>query len=106
MLASNCISINRTPIIFCLSDKSKPDTKPQVRRSSTGAPLQPPLVPAGKQLQKKPSVAEIERAIGAGKNILKAVFLWILPLWIISFLVALEVIKIPFISPYLDDLIM
>lgn len=83
MLASNCISINRTPIVFCLSDKSKPDTKPQVRRSSTGAPSQPPLVvPAGKQLQKKPSVAEIERAIGAGifkdRDINRQVFTFII----------------------------
>ncbi|PSR88142.1 NAD(P)H dehydrogenase [Actinidia chinensis var. chinensis] len=42
----------------------------------------------------------------AGKNILVAVFQWVLPLWILSFLVASGVVKLPFSAPFLDDLIM
>ncbi|KAK9050304.1 hypothetical protein SSX86_030724 [Deinandra increscens subsp. villosa] len=163
MLALTSISsINRPPILSSLSERSNPpESKPKVRRMNTTIPPQPP---SGKQpMEKKPSVAEIERAIGAGvfkdrdinsreseqektmfdqilsnsigktegdvekklretgewiidqtegpsrstgKNILKAVFLWILPLWILSFLVVTGVIKLPFISPFLDDLIM
>lgn len=160
MIGLSCISINRAPILSSLSDRSNPDPKPQVRRINTVIPPQPP---SGKQQkEKKPSVAEIERAIGAGifrdrdinreskqektlfdsilsnsigrtegdvekklretgewiidqteapsrstgKNILKVVFLWILPLWILSFLVASGAIKLPFISSFLDDLIM
>ncbi|KVI05438.1 hypothetical protein Ccrd_016229 [Cynara cardunculus var. scolymus] len=64
MIGLSCICINRAPILSSLSDRSNPDTNPQVRRIKTGIPLQPP---AGKQQkEKKPSVAEIERAIGAG----------------------------------------
>ncbi|KAK9060051.1 hypothetical protein SSX86_020755 [Deinandra increscens subsp. villosa] len=161
MLALTSISINRPPILSSLSDRTNPpESKPKVRLMNTTIPPQPP---SGKQpMEKKPSVAEIERAIGAGvfkdrdinreseqektmfdqilsnsigktegdvekklretgewiidqtegpsrstgKNILKAVFLWILPLWILSFLVVTGVIKLPFISPFLDDLIM
>ncbi|KAL8241840.1 hypothetical protein R6Q59_012142 [Mikania micrantha] len=163
MLGLTCISVNRAPIMSSLSDRSNPDSKHQVRRINTATPPQLPSVPIGKQQkEKKPSVAEIERAIGAGiykdrdinreseqektlfdqilsnsigrtegdvekklretgewiidqtegptrstgKNILKVVFLWILPVWILSFLVASGVIKLPFISPFLDDLIM
>ncbi|KAM0019959.1 putative NAD(P)H dehydrogenase subunit CRR3 [Helianthus debilis subsp. tardiflorus] len=162
-LGFTSVSINRAPILSSLSDRSNPDTKPQPRRKNTTIPLQPPSVPAGKQqTEKKPSVAEVERAIGAGiykdrdlnreseqektlfdkilsnsigttegdvekklretgewlidqtegpsgsgspgKNILKVVFLWILPVWIMSFLVASGVVKIPFVN--LDDLIL
>ncbi|KAI3696280.1 hypothetical protein L1987_79292 [Smallanthus sonchifolius] len=160
MLGLTSIAINRAPILSSLSDKSNPDTKPQARRINITTPPQPP---SGKQqIEKKPSVAEIERAIGAGifkdrdinreseqektlfdqilsnsigktegdvekklretgewiidqtegpsrstgKNILKVVFLWILPVWILSFLVASGFIKLPFISPFIDDLIM
>ncbi|XP_052204238.1 probable NAD(P)H dehydrogenase subunit CRR3, chloroplastic [Diospyros lotus] len=42
----------------------------------------------------------------AGKSILMAVFQWILPIWILSFLVASGIIKLPFSIPLLDDLIM
>ncbi|KAF7133298.1 hypothetical protein RHSIM_Rhsim09G0093700 [Rhododendron simsii] len=41
-----------------------------------------------------------------GKNILVAVFLGLLPLWMLSFLVASGVVKLPFSTPFLDDLIM
>nr|KAJ0211762.1 hypothetical protein LSAT_V11C400201600 [Lactuca sativa] len=40
------------------------------------------------------------------ENIMKVAFLWILPLWIISFLVASRVVKRPIISAFLDDLLM
>ncbi|KAL7587263.1 hypothetical protein Lser_V15G37241 [Lactuca serriola] len=163
MIGLTSIAINRPLILSSLSDKTNPDAKPQVRRINAATPLPPPSIPAGKQQkEKKPSVAEIERAIGAGifrdrdinseseqektffdsilsnsigrtegdvekklretgewiidktegpsrstgKNILKVVFLWILPLWIISFLVASGVVKLPIISPFLDDLLM
>ncbi|XP_076946392.1 putative NAD(P)H dehydrogenase subunit CRR3, chloroplastic [Bidens hawaiensis] len=158
-LGFTSISITRTPILSSLSDRRKPDTKPEACRTNAT----PPSVPAGKKVNvKKPSVAEIERVIGTGiykdrdinreseedktlfdyilsnsigktegdvekklretgewiidrtegprrstgKNILKAVFIWILPMWIISFLVASGVIKLPFVSQILDDLIM
>lgn len=42
----------------------------------------------------------------AGKQILKGVFLLILPMWMLSFLVASGLIKLPFDTPFLDDLIM
>ncbi|KAK3020034.1 hypothetical protein RJ639_003284 [Escallonia herrerae] len=42
----------------------------------------------------------------SGKKILKAVFILILPVWILSFLIASGVIKLPFNTPFLDDLIM
>lgn len=60
-------SISRPPILSSLSDKSNPDTKPQVRRINNATPLQPsPSVTGKTQKGKKPTVAEIERAIGAG----------------------------------------
>ncbi|XP_076902980.1 putative NAD(P)H dehydrogenase subunit CRR3, chloroplastic [Bidens hawaiensis] len=162
-LGFTSITITRTPILSSLSDRRNPETKPEARRTNATPPPKPSSVPAGKKLNvKKPSVAEIERVIGAGmfkdrdinreseedktlfdyilsnsigktegdmekklretgewiidrtegpsrstgKNILKAVFIWILPMWIISFLVASGVIKLPFVSPFLDDLIM
>ncbi|XP_071690088.1 probable NAD(P)H dehydrogenase subunit CRR3, chloroplastic [Rutidosis leptorrhynchoides] len=164
LLRLNRISIyyrNRPPIVLCLSDNNnKSNTNSSRKTRIVGNSVQPQSV---KQLkQKTPSVAEIERAIGAGifkdrdinresepektlfdsilsnsigrtegdvekklretgewildqtegssrspgKNILKVVFLWILPVWIVSFLVASGVVKLPFVSPYLDDLIM
>lgn len=41
-----------------------------------------------------------------GRNILVAVFVGFLPLWMLSLLVAVGVVKLPFSSPFLDDLIM
>ncbi|GMP93508.1 hypothetical protein CsSME_00043291 [Camellia sinensis var. sinensis] len=41
-----------------------------------------------------------------GKNILLAVFQFVLPIWILSFLVASGIVKLPFSTPFLDDLIM
>ncbi|KAF5939263.1 hypothetical protein HYC85_023522 [Camellia sinensis] len=40
------------------------------------------------------------------KNILLAVFQFVLPIWILSFLVASGIVKLPFSTPFLDDLIM
>lgn len=128
--------------------------KPGVRRMNN-APVPPP------KLRQQPSVAEIERAIGAGlfrdrnpreseqnktlfdellsnsigkpegsmekklretgawmvdqtegasrsagKKLLMVVFKWILPIWVLLFLVAYGIIKLPFSTPFLDDLIM
>nr|KAJ0197338.1 hypothetical protein LSAT_V11C700377150 [Lactuca sativa] len=40
-----------------------------------------------------------------GNDILKVVFLWILPLWIISFLVASGVVMMPIIFQFLNDML-
>ncbi|KAL3510550.1 hypothetical protein ACH5RR_029951 [Cinchona calisaya] len=42
----------------------------------------------------------------SGKTILTFAFQWMLPLWIFAFVVASGIIKLPFDSPLLDDLIM
>ncbi|XP_039065770.1 probable NAD(P)H dehydrogenase subunit CRR3, chloroplastic [Hibiscus syriacus] len=42
----------------------------------------------------------------SGKTILLVVLQWILPIWTISLLVASGVIKLPFTTPLIDDLIM
>ncbi|XP_059649529.1 probable NAD(P)H dehydrogenase subunit CRR3, chloroplastic [Cornus florida] len=42
----------------------------------------------------------------AGKRILVVVFQWILPMWLLAFLVASGIVKLPFSTPFLDDLIM
>jgi len=42
----------------------------------------------------------------AGKPVLMFTIQWILPIWIMSLLVACGVIKLPFSIPFLDDLIM
>uniref|UniRef100_A0A5B7C245 NAD(P)H dehydrogenase subunit CRR3, chloroplastic n=1 Tax=Davidia involucrata TaxID=16924 RepID=A0A5B7C245_DAVIN len=157
----SCISLTKTHIFASLPNNSPPQSnrKPPVRRINTATPPPPPPTI---QQQKQPSIAEIERAIGAGifrdrdtsnsdseqktlfdtifsnsigktegsvekklretgewiidrsesasrsagKKILKFVFLWILPMWIFSFLVASGLIRLPFSTPFLDDLIM
>ncbi|KAM7484671.1 hypothetical protein LguiA_000680 [Lonicera macranthoides] len=52
----------------------------------------------------------LDRTEGAsrssGDKILKVMFIWILPLWILSFFVASGFIELPFSTPLLDDLIM
>ncbi|XP_009599723.1 putative NAD(P)H dehydrogenase subunit CRR3, chloroplastic isoform X2 [Nicotiana tabacum] len=42
----------------------------------------------------------------AGKKILVVVFKWILPLWILAFLVASGMVNLPFSTPFLDDLLL
>ncbi|KAA8532549.1 hypothetical protein F0562_032635 [Nyssa sinensis] len=157
----SCISLTKTLIFASLPNNSPPQNnrKPPVRRINTA----PPPTIQQQQQQKQPSIAEIERAIGAGifrdrdtsnvnseqsktlfdtifsnsigktegsvekklretgewiidrsenasrsagKKILTFVFLWILPMWILSFLVASGLIRLPFSTPFLDDLIM
>lgn len=46
------------------------------------------------------------KCLYAGKNILIAVFQWVLPAWVLMLLVASGTIKLPFSIPFLDDLIM
>ncbi|KAL8034992.1 hypothetical protein ABFX02_12G067800 [Erythranthe guttata] len=40
----------------------------------------------------------------AGKQILVSMFVWVIPMWIFSFLVATGVIPLPFDAPFLKDL--
>ncbi|KAL7132297.1 hypothetical protein ABFS83_12G063600 [Erythranthe nasuta] len=40
----------------------------------------------------------------AGKQILVSMFVWVIPMWIFSFLVAIGVIPLPFDAPFLKDL--
>ena len=42
----------------------------------------------------------------AGKNVLMFVFQWVIPIWTLSILVASGLIKLPFNTPFLDDLLM
>ncbi|KAI4313756.1 hypothetical protein L6164_026711 [Bauhinia variegata] len=42
----------------------------------------------------------------AGKGILIFAFQWVLPIWVLSLLVAFGIIKLPFSTPLLDDLLM
>ncbi|MCD7468259.1 hypothetical protein HAX54_006275 [Datura stramonium] len=42
----------------------------------------------------------------AGKHILVAVFQWILPMWILAFLLASGMLNLPFTIPFLDDLLL
>ncbi|KAK1380624.1 Chlororespiratory reduction 3 [Heracleum sosnowskyi] len=173
MFSSICsinVHITKFPILSCLPsqhNKSSSSSSENTSPPPPGSKRKPPeaKIPASSSppLQKKPSVAEIERAIGAGvfrdrnldgdseegktlfdtilsnsigksegsvekklretgewildktegsssrsagKNILKTVFLLILPLWIISFLVAAGFVKLPFNTPFLDDWIL
>ncbi|XP_073279609.1 probable NAD(P)H dehydrogenase subunit CRR3, chloroplastic [Primulina huaijiensis] len=41
----------------------------------------------------------------AGKQILMTMFLWILPMWIVAFLVVSGVVQLPFTTPFLEDVI-
>ncbi|KAI8538877.1 hypothetical protein RHMOL_Rhmol09G0137500 [Rhododendron molle] len=172
MHCSTSFSFSKPQILASLSGNNSP-TPPRPPPNANPRPPQHALTAAAaeqeqiKKLQKRkrkqPSVAEIERAIGAGmfkdrdtsnrnaeknktlfdrflsitigetegsvekklresgewiidrtekapkstgKNILVAVFLGVLPLWMLSFLVASGVVKLPFSTPFLDDLIM
>lgn len=42
----------------------------------------------------------------AGKGILIFAFQWMMPIWAISLLIASGTIKLPFSSPFLDDLLL
>ncbi|KAK3027666.1 hypothetical protein RJ639_041903 [Escallonia herrerae] len=69
MASFTCLSTTRTPILLCLANNSTspPDNshanhlKPPIPKTNIAPPPPPPPPP-----QKQPSVAEIERAIGAG----------------------------------------
>lgn len=41
----------------------------------------------------------------AGKQILVSIFVWMIPLWISAFLVASGALRLPFNTPFLEDLI-
>ncbi|KAG9132080.1 hypothetical protein Leryth_025546 [Lithospermum erythrorhizon] len=41
-----------------------------------------------------------------GKKILLFVFQWILPIWIFAIMLALGIVKLPFSTPILDDLLL
>ncbi|XP_073146737.1 probable NAD(P)H dehydrogenase subunit CRR3, chloroplastic [Henckelia pumila] len=41
----------------------------------------------------------------AGKQILMTMFMWILPMWMVAFLVVSGVIQLPFATPFLEDII-
>lgn len=41
----------------------------------------------------------------AGKQILVSIFVWMIPLWISAFVVASGALRLPFHTPFLDDLI-
>ncbi|XP_009628500.1 probable NAD(P)H dehydrogenase subunit CRR3, chloroplastic isoform X1 [Nicotiana tomentosiformis] len=47
-----------------------------------------------------------DTSASAGKKILVVVFKWILPLWILAFLVASGMVNLPFSTPFLDDLLL
>ncbi|XP_047332942.1 probable NAD(P)H dehydrogenase subunit CRR3, chloroplastic [Impatiens glandulifera] len=47
-----------------------------------------------------------KRSNSEGKNILKVLFLLVLPIWMVSFLVVSGSVKLPFGSTYLEDLMM
>ncbi|XP_009760329.1 probable NAD(P)H dehydrogenase subunit CRR3, chloroplastic [Nicotiana sylvestris] len=47
-----------------------------------------------------------DTSASAGKKILVVVFKWILPLWILAFLVASGMVNPPFSTPFLDDLLL
>ncbi|KAF8117067.1 hypothetical protein N665_0012s0079 [Sinapis alba] len=136
---------------------SKPTKIPTRISQKTGNENQP--LPRKQRREKKPSIAQIERAFGAGsyrdsegemdmntvfdelllghankfegklekklrevgemfvdrteskvrssgKSVLMFTIQWILPIWIVSLLLACGVIKLPFSLPLLDDLIM
>ncbi|XP_017222003.1 probable NAD(P)H dehydrogenase subunit CRR3, chloroplastic [Daucus carota subsp. sativus] len=168
----SCISVPitfpvaKSPVLCSLPDNNSSNSSSEDSSSPAGSirRTRKARIPtsSSQPLQKKPSVAEIERAIGAGvfrdrdtdgdmeqktlfdtilsnsigesessvekklretgewilektegpssrsagKNILKTVFLLILPVWIISFLVAAGFVKLPFATPILDDWIL
>ncbi|PIN22144.1 hypothetical protein CDL12_05151 [Handroanthus impetiginosus] len=41
----------------------------------------------------------------AGKQILMSMFVWVLPIWVVAFLVAAGMIELPFITPFLEDIV-
>ncbi|KAJ8556413.1 hypothetical protein K7X08_029804 [Anisodus acutangulus] len=143
MVLVKCMSMAIVASSSLPTDPS-PNLKPSLLKSQTRL----------KQNQRKLSVVEIERAIGAGifrdrdakesktffdsilsnsvgdvekklretgewlihktentsastgKQILIAVFQWILPIWILAFLLASGMLDLPFTTPFLDDLLL
>ncbi|XP_018826616.1 probable NAD(P)H dehydrogenase subunit CRR3, chloroplastic [Juglans regia] len=164
MYCLSCLSITKPLAFASLPQNDSPPpiqtthtTKPPMRRPT------PSTLPRTQQRKRQqPSIAEIERAIGAGryrdidarelkeeqeaefdfislsfsgkfegpvekklretgewldtwtetefrasgKKILMVTFQWILPIWMFFLLIACGVIKLPFSSPFIDDLIM
>ncbi|XP_019169815.1 PREDICTED: probable NAD(P)H dehydrogenase subunit CRR3, chloroplastic [Ipomoea nil] len=159
-MAAKCFSISNTQILACAGHNSSsstshsiPKTSPSLPKFNTPTSSQKLKHPKNKHKNStRPSIAEIERAIGAGvfrdpaiykrvesgsdvggewpvekklrevgewllaatetspdtssRKILKTVFLWILPMWVLAFLVAARIIHLPFTSPFLDDLLL
>ncbi|XP_031131474.1 probable NAD(P)H dehydrogenase subunit CRR3, chloroplastic [Ipomoea triloba] len=166
-MAVKCFSISNTQILASAghnnssssTSHSIPKTSPSLPKFNTTPTSSQSTSPQKLKHPKKkhknptqPSIAEIERAIGAGvfrdpaiykrvesgsdiggewpvekklrevgewllaatetspdtssRNILKTVFLWILPMWVLAFLVAARIIQLPFTSPFLDDLLL
>ncbi|KAK7273875.1 hypothetical protein RIF29_14939 [Crotalaria pallida] len=164
MICLSNISINKTIIASAtLPQKSDPSSPkqtnaPQPSLSATKTVTTPSSKNKLRNGPMRPSVVEIERAVGAGsfrdaeprevdkktsmidwflgqavegavekklrttgewlannpekkvrssgKSIVMFMFQWMLPIWAISLLVASGAIKLPFSSPFLDDLIM
>nr|GLL29058.1 probable NAD(P)H dehydrogenase subunit CRR3, chloroplastic [Ipomoea trifida] len=166
-MAAKCFSISNPQILASAGHNSSssstshsiPKTSPSLPKFNTTPTSSQSTSPQKLKLPKnkpknptQPSIAEIERAIGAGvfrdpaiykrvesgsdiggewpvekklrevgewllaatetspdtssRNILKTVFLWILPMWVLAFLVAARIIQLPFTSPFLDDLLL
>ncbi|XP_022882064.1 probable NAD(P)H dehydrogenase subunit CRR3, chloroplastic [Olea europaea var. sylvestris] len=166
MVSLNFLSITRPHVIASSLPNDRPHLPPHpnsLPRTNNSTPpqfhQQEKLKP--KQKQRQSSIAEIERAIGAGifrendtnresegnknlfdsiltnsvgkdegsvekklretgewiidqtertsrssgKQILMTVFLWVLPMWIVAFLVASGILQLPFSTPFLDDII-
>ncbi|CAA3026943.1 probable NAD(P)H dehydrogenase subunit CRR3, chloroplastic [Olea europaea subsp. europaea] len=172
MVSLNFLSITRPNVIASSLPNDGPPLPPHpnsLPRTNNSTPpqfhqqekLKPKPKPKPKQKQRQSSIAEIERAIGAGifrendtnresegnkklfdsiltnsagkdegsvekklretgewiidqtertsrssgKQILMTVFLWVLPMWIVAFLVASGILQLPFSTPFLDDII-
>ncbi|KAI4369064.1 hypothetical protein MLD38_017555 [Melastoma candidum] len=65
------------------------------------SPVEKKLRETGEQI-----ISKTERGSFAGKNVLIGMFQWVLPTWILLLLVASGMIKLPFSTPFLDDLLM
>nr|XP_016447633.1 PREDICTED: probable NAD(P)H dehydrogenase subunit CRR3, chloroplastic isoform X2 [Nicotiana tabacum] len=152
MIGLKFISVANPRKILASSSRPTDPSPSLLSPSPSSNNLNPPLLKSQprlelqkkkKQNQRQLSVAEIERAIGAGifrdrdtsreakesktlfdsilsnsegdvekklretgKKILVVVFKWILPLWILAFLVASGMVNLPFSTPFLDDLLL
>ncbi|XP_062150144.1 probable NAD(P)H dehydrogenase subunit CRR3, chloroplastic [Alnus glutinosa] len=172
MYCLSCLSITKPLVLASLpTNGSPPPPLPPIQTNPTKPPMHTTKpttsLPKKKQQQQqnkrqRPSIAEIERAIGAGryrdidaselkeeevanfdfismsftgmfegpvekklretgewlttstesrfrasgKKILMFIFQWMLPIWTLSLLMTSGVIKLPFSTPFLDDLVM